>query len=205
MSVVTRWRSTFSSSVTHFTVISGFLAVKSLVSPCIRIMSPLLTVAIVSAVSATEGTETRSAAAPTRAPKTFRTVTSLDAVLSIYPHVGLMFTLCMKVVKRRRALPLTHALREPVRNFYDVKKRPAAERSVENGARSRFVGDQPVDQPTGERRLDRRDLGASDHGCDGGCRRWHLRWNAGQALVGAALDQPALGIIGPPRNLAHRT
>ena len=57
MSVVTRWRSTFSSSVTHFTVMSGFLAVKSLVSPCIRIMSPLFTVAIVRVVCASEGAE----------------------------------------------------------------------------------------------------------------------------------------------------
>src|ERR1700758_4786092 len=73
MSVVTRWRSTFSSSVTHLTVMSGFLAVKSLVSPCIRIMSLLLTVAIVSVVWACEGTETKSAAAPKRTPRTFRT------------------------------------------------------------------------------------------------------------------------------------
>src|SRR6201995_2531654 len=67
MSVVTRWRSTFSSSVTHFTVMSGFLAVKSLVSPCMRIMSPLFTVAMVS-VSAIAGTDIDRMAAPTRAP-----------------------------------------------------------------------------------------------------------------------------------------
>src|SRR5580692_238308 len=205
MSVVTRWRSTFSSSVTHFTVMSGFLAVKSLVSPCMRIMSPLLTVAIVRVVSATEGTETKSAAAPTRAPRTFRTVTSHYVVLSIYPHVGLMFTLSMKLVKRRRALALTHALREAVRNPCDEKRRAAGERSVENGACRGFVGDQPIDQPPGKRRLDRRDLGAPDRGCDGGCRRRHLRRNAGEALVGAALDQPALGVVGPPCDLAHRT
>src|SRR4029077_4900518 len=77
ISVVTRWRSTFSSSVTHFTAISGFLAVKSLVSPCMRIMSPLFTVAIVSVVCAIEGAETNSVAAPSRAPRTCFTVTSL--------------------------------------------------------------------------------------------------------------------------------
>ena len=55
ISVVTRWRSTFSSSVTHFTVMSGFLAVNSLVSPCMRIMSLLFTVAIVSVVCAMRG------------------------------------------------------------------------------------------------------------------------------------------------------
>ena len=52
MSVVTFWRSTFSSRVTQFTAISGFILVKSSVSFCMRIISPLLTVAIVSLVSA---------------------------------------------------------------------------------------------------------------------------------------------------------
>ena len=47
MSVVTRSRSTFSSSVTHESWMSGFLAVKSSVSFCMRTMSPLLTVAMV--------------------------------------------------------------------------------------------------------------------------------------------------------------
>ena len=52
MSVVTFWRSTFSSSVTQFSLMSGLALVKSPVSLCMRIMSPLLTVAIVSVVSA---------------------------------------------------------------------------------------------------------------------------------------------------------
>src|SRR6202171_616108 len=77
MSVVTRWRRTFSSSVTHFTEISGFLAVNSLDSPCIRIMSPLFTVAIVSVVCAMEGAEPNRVAAPSRALRTCFTVTSL--------------------------------------------------------------------------------------------------------------------------------
>src|SRR5713226_1501879 len=80
MSVVTRWRSTFSSSVTHFTAMSGFLAVKSFVSPCILIMSLLFTVAIVSVVCAIEGAQTKRLAAPSRAPRTCFTVTSLDGV-----------------------------------------------------------------------------------------------------------------------------
>ena len=50
MSWVTRWRSTFSSSVTHSRAMSGLRDVKSSVSPCIRIMSPLLTVAMVTVV-----------------------------------------------------------------------------------------------------------------------------------------------------------
>src|ERR1700735_5427937 len=70
MSVVTRWRRTFSSSVTHFTVTSGFLAVNSFDNPCMRIMSPLFTVAIVSVVCAIEGAEPNRVAAPSRAPRT---------------------------------------------------------------------------------------------------------------------------------------
>src|SRR5690348_16084821 len=72
---------------------SGFWAVKSLVRPCIRIMSPLLTVAIVSVVCAIEGTETKSAAAPARAPRMFLTATSLCRVEHMptrwaYVHTG---------------------------------------------------------------------------------------------------------------------
>src|SRR3984893_5733905 len=78
ISVVTRWRRTFSSSVTHFTVTSGFLAVNSLVSACIRIMSPLFTVAMVRVVCAMEGAEPNNrVAAPSRALRTCFTVTSL--------------------------------------------------------------------------------------------------------------------------------
>src|ERR1700704_1363541 len=77
ISVVTRWRRTFSSSVTHFTVTSGFLAVNSLDNACMRIMSPLFTVAMVSVVCAIEGAEPNSVTAPSRAPRTCFTVTSL--------------------------------------------------------------------------------------------------------------------------------
>ena len=47
MSVVTRSRRMFSSRVTQFTVMSGWALVNSLVRPCMRIMSPLFTVAMV--------------------------------------------------------------------------------------------------------------------------------------------------------------
>lgn len=47
MSVVTRSRSTFSSSVTQLSWMSGFALVKSSVSFCMRTISPLLTVAMV--------------------------------------------------------------------------------------------------------------------------------------------------------------
>src|SRR5438552_19172621 len=61
ISVVTFWRNTFSARVTQLTVISGFFEVKSPVRPCMRIMSPLLTVAMVSVVSADAGITDTSA------------------------------------------------------------------------------------------------------------------------------------------------
>src|ERR1700752_3155199 len=70
---------------------SGFLAVKSLVSPCIRIMSLLLTVAIVSVVWAIEGAEIKRAAALVTTQRTFLTRTSRFCCVSICPHVGRMF------------------------------------------------------------------------------------------------------------------
>src|SRR5260370_17332969 len=94
MSVVTRWRRTFSSSVTHFTVTSGFLAVNSFVNACMRIMSPLFTVAIVSVVSAIEGAEPNRVTAPSRAPRprTCFTVTSLYCVEHMPAHCTYVHT-----------------------------------------------------------------------------------------------------------------
>ena len=69
MSVVTFWRSAFSSSVTQFSVMPGFFDVKSSVSFCIRIMSPLFTVAMVSLVWASAGAAAASASAA-QAPRT---------------------------------------------------------------------------------------------------------------------------------------
>src|SRR5260370_30362535 len=77
----------FSSRVPHFTQMSGFLAVNSLVSRCIRIMSPLFTVAMVRVVWAMEGAAPNKVAAPRRALRTCFTVTSLIGV----EH---MLTLC---------------------------------------------------------------------------------------------------------------
>src|ERR1700736_544709 len=92
ISVVTRWRRTFSSSVTHFTVTSGFLAVNSLVNACMRIMSLLFTVAIVSVVCAIEGAEPNRVTAPSRAPRTCFTVTSLYCVEHMPTHCNYVHT-----------------------------------------------------------------------------------------------------------------
>src|SRR5262249_35938753 len=72
MSVVTFWRSTFSSSVTHCSLMSGLALVKSSVSFCMVIMSPLLTVAMVSVVSAKAEPESSAAvSAPNRTGVSF--------------------------------------------------------------------------------------------------------------------------------------
>ena len=66
MSVVTRSRRMFSSSVTQLTVMSGWAALNSLVSPCIRIMSPLFTVAMVIAWALAAAAKARADAAPSK-------------------------------------------------------------------------------------------------------------------------------------------
>ena len=66
MSVVTRSRRMFSSSVTQLTVMSGCAALNSEVSPCIRIMSPLFTVAMVIAWAFAIAAKARADAAPKR-------------------------------------------------------------------------------------------------------------------------------------------
>ena len=66
MSVVTRSRRMFSSSVTQFTVMSGCGALNSSVRPCIRIMSPLFTVAMVMLCASAAAANARADAAPNR-------------------------------------------------------------------------------------------------------------------------------------------
>ncbi len=66
MSVVTRWRRTFSSSVTHSSSMPGFFVVKSSVRRCIRIMSPLFTVAMVTVCAWAAAAIATADVAPTR-------------------------------------------------------------------------------------------------------------------------------------------
>src|ERR1700687_4256929 len=156
ISVVTRWRSTFSSSVTHFTVTSGFLALNSLVNACMRIMSLLFTVAIVSVVCAIEGAEPNRVTAPSRAPRTCFTVTSLFLALSICPRLAIMFTpgchVCQGLDRRRaprctgiQAADCTH-IPPPRRAWPRAVKALKDFLRLQDGACRRLVGDQPVDQ-----------------------------------------------------------
>src|SRR6266852_720708 len=169
ISVVTRWRRTFSSSVTHFTVTSGFLAVNSLVNACMRIMSPLFTVAIVNVVCAIEGAEPNRVAAPSRAPRTCFTVTSLFLRLSICPRIAIMFTSGCNVVKirskactgrcSRQGRPKTGpaARRQPRFPRLEAPNMRSMSLRLQDGACRDLVRDQPVDQtslgikrPTGQ-------------------------------------------------------
>src|SRR3984893_84575 len=203
ISVVTRWRRTFSSSVTHFTVTSGFLAVNSLVSPCMRIMSPLFTVAIVSAVSPMEATATNRVNAPSRAPRTCFTVTSLMA-LNICPHIAITFTPPHASVKARRCgCGLSQASKKfeiPSRSVRPEAR--ALPLRFQDGACGRLVGDQSIDQTAVQRRSDRRHLGRTDDCSDGQGFGRDLRWNAGQASVGPTLDDAALCVERPTGQLA---
>src|SRR3954452_14682810 len=171
ISVVTRWRRTFSSSVTHFTVTSGFLAVNSLVSPCMRIMSPLFTVAIVRVVCAIEGAAANSVAAPKKAPRTCFTLTSLNDVEHmptpcIYVHTE--FAPCQGSDRPSRRCVCGVATRQRCLSAGTrYRRRTSRERGCwwwnrrllfQDGACRRLVGDQPVDQASLQRRPDRRHL-----------------------------------------------
>src|SRR5215470_2316942 len=70
--------------------------------------------------------------------------------------------------------------------------------SIEDRPRRRLVGDEAVDQASSQRGADRRNLGLPDRGCDRRRLRRQLRRNAGEPPVGATLDEPPLGVIGPP-------
>src|ERR1700687_3978738 len=168
ISVVTRWRRTFSSSVPHFTVASGFLAVNSLVNPCMRIMSPLFTVAIVSVVCAIEGAEPNRVTAPKRAPRACFTVTSLKSFCvehmptsCNYVHTGLQP--CQGVDRRYapRRGQQTRTDRRPRRGCCNRARKDGRQGRgaqpgppggaidlllLQYGACRRLVGDQAVDQ-----------------------------------------------------------
>src|SRR5258708_15727217 len=127
ISVVTRWRSTFSSSVTHLTLIPGFLAVNWLVRPCMRIMAPWLTVAMVKVVWANTGTATRSDRTPAKALMRCFTDSSQDCALGICPRLDHMLTPAFRLVKHRPRIS-----------------------ARQQGLCSRLVGDQAVDQLSSE-------------------------------------------------------
>ena len=76
MSLVTFWRRSFSSSVTQLSVMSGLEAVKSSVNFCMRIMSPLFTVAIVR-VSAEAVEASATSIAPAKSGTSFMEVLPL--------------------------------------------------------------------------------------------------------------------------------
>src|SRR5439155_21995544 len=214
MSVVTRWRRTFSSSVTHFTVMSGFLAVNSLVNACILIMSPLFTVAMVRVVCAIDGAAPNKVAAPRRAPRTCFTVTALMA-LSICPRIAIIFTPGPGIVKdwnrasartrkgeglvRRDRIPGS-AGGKPAR---DKAERPVSSLRFKDRACRRLVGDPPVEEPPLQRRPDGRNLGTTDRRSDGQGLGRYPRWNAGEAKVCPAFNEVPLLVECPADQFAN--
>src|SRR5450432_2226032 len=122
-----------------------------------------------------------------------------------------MFTLHAEVVKDR--LSQTSDLRRGnvdetrVRGLRTSSASPARSRRkprllLEDNACSRLVGDQPVDQTALQRGPDGRGLGRTDGGSDGQGVGGNLRRNAGQARVGAALDDSTLRIERPAGEFA---
>src|SRR6202035_1676247 len=199
MSVVTRWRRTFSSSVTHFTVTSGFLAVNSLVSACMRIMSPLLTVAIVSVVCAMEGAEPNRVAAPSRALRTCFTVTSLFGFEHMpmpynYVHTdcvpcqGSESGFCTELGITDGSVGAACADRPPTGDLPARLERLVVSLRIEDSSCSRLVGDQPVDQTSLQRGSDRRHLGWPKGRPNGQRLGRNPRRNAGKAAICAAVD-----------------
>src|SRR5258708_6020919 len=166
MSVVRGGRSTFSSSVTHLMAMSGFFAVKALASPCMRIMSLLLTVAIVSVVWAKPGMAAKSDSAPASALRRCFTELLPWLRVGICSRFGHMLTPARQLVKGRRA-----AARLPPRLLR------------QQGSCGRFIRDESVDQPASERSHDGRHLGGP-HG-RGDCQhsRRHRMRHAGEPPV----------------------
>src|SRR6266850_3505142 len=128
-----------------------------------------------------------------------------------------MFTPTPEVVKdRNRACARTRRREDTVRwpaclNWLagtparDEAERPVSSLRLEDGARGRLVGDQPVQQPPLERRPDGRNLGRTDRRPDGQGLGRYLRWNAGEAKVCPAFDEVPLLVKCPADKFANGT
>src|SRR3569623_381196 len=149
MSVVTFCRSTFSSSVTHCSWISGFFLVKSSVSFCMRIMSPLFTVAMVSVVAANADPESSPAVStPKIIGVSFIDVLPKPKASNCFGHgqlpniLGSVSSACCIA----RMTHVHHRQRQNAKKLLDFR----GLRQGEQGLGRKFVGDQPIDQPAPE-------------------------------------------------------
>src|SRR6266851_1351574 len=192
MSVVTRWRSTFSSSVTHLTVISGFLAVNSLVRPCMRIMSPLFTVPTVNVVCANDGAATANRTAElSKAPIDFIIVSSRLCEHMLF--YGAYAHSCLRGCQRDSMLRRSIETRETIELT-----------TLQKGFCRHLVSDEARQQAPLQGGADSEDLGRPESSADGqGVGRYSV-WYAGQASVGAALDDAALRVERPSNELPDR-
>src|SRR5258708_9719276 len=192
ISVVTRWRSTFSSRVTHLTVMSGFLAAKSLVKPCMRIMSPLFTVPMVRVVCANDGAAIANRTAePSKALIDFLIVSS-----RLYEHM-----LTYRAYARTRS---ARCQRDSMLRRSIESRVTAALSSLQKYFCGRLVGDETAQQAPVQGGSDGHGLGRSERGADGEGGGIRSMRDAGQASIAAALDDASLAIERPTDELADR-
>src|SRR5918996_3909554 len=199
MSVVTRWRSTFSSRTTHWSWMSGCASSNWLESSCMMIMSPLLTVAIVT-VSAAAGP------APTRrAPiaAAVRICLRISASLLVIGHLS-------------RRWANAHSGQAPCqeRIAHSAQKfrccRHVGGRSeliglqLENASCRGLIGDQARHETPAKRPRDRPGLATAAGDADGEALQRQAVRNCRQSGVAAAFDLASLRIEGPTGNVADR-
>ena len=192
MSVVTRSRSTFSSSVTQLSWMSGFLAVKSSVSFCMRIMSPLFTVAMVMDFGVCGERERAGRAQAQNERVKFHQIPPMDQGEHL-PWCGQLFThvdwcqagfdaAVQHATRSNRCFPprdLCFRRSEWRRPPIDARSRPAATRE-RRGSLARFgaIPDAPANRSVRPRRRCRR--------AGSGCRR-RVRWKHGRRQDADAL------------------
>ena len=86
-----------------------------------------------------------------------------------------------------------------------MRQNPVSQLRLEDGARGRLVGDQPIEEPPLQRSPDGRNLGTTDRRSDGQGLGRYLRWNAGEAKVCPALYEVPLAVKCPAGQFANGT
>src|SRR5262245_26891140 len=195
MSVVTFWRSTFSSSVTHSRSIPGFFALKSSVSFCMRIMSPLLTVAIVSLVSACAD---HAKPAMTPALKSTRSAAFITASHCTASEL-LLILRAYTQPRKTRVKPDSSLQRSNCSQTTDPSRLALFFEQMRGRG---LVRDQAIDAPALERTPQRAELGRAHAGTDDQPLGRPVEGDARHPIVGRPFDELAVAVEGPTNDLA---
>src|SRR5690606_37102799 len=198
MSVVTFWRRVFSSSTTQLSSMP-VSSVKAEDRPCMRIMSPLLTVAMVSVCAEADAASAR-VNAPTRMGVSFIGILAV-AETSICSGNVQMFTCYAAESSVPCASWGKAALPSPRR----VDGKPGNCRGLlerEQTFGGALVGYQSVHQATVERGANTGHFAFSHGDCHDKRALAGGKGRRGNAIIGEAFDQPAIGIEGPAAYLA---